>query len=1420
MNFVKRSFIILSLLVSGLELQAQSLTTPDLNKSMIPPSPEAASLGKYGIVPVTLYEGMPNTSIPVYEIKSSRLSLPISLGYNYNGFTPGVEASWAGLGWSVQASGVITRVVKGQVDEGQNVEKHWKDYANVLDLAMDQSFLTNVAAGTADPEPDIYIFNFNGHSGKFLMVGDRAFTFPHQDLAITRVGTGFRIVAEDGVIYNFYTTESTTSNSSGLYISAWHLTSIISADHTDQIDFQYADWLHLLYNNNYSETYHQQVGNLPNGSGCLGINSACDELTFTSFSGGHVSAKRLTRIISKHTIVDFIPESTQRQDLNSTSAFALKEINVYSLPDTVLLRKMGLVHEYFNYNAQLKLKSVNLTGYYGGNTSANPNISLEGYYTFEYANESSGGFPKNTKGIDKWGYYNEKNNYMLFDANFLGYPPKYPPGDRSVDVTKSINGTLTKITYPTGGYTTFDYEANQLRIPNQSSYEETHHTSTNVNYDGTHNPTYAYGNFRLNEPQTVDITVFRTIPLGPNGEPGWVHNYDSILRIYHFTPGNDDDPPVPAILIPKYASPLIGPADTIRHFTCFLDTGLYLYKVSCRSEAINSGATIDYKKLITPPQGVTEPGPGVRIKEIRSYDSVHLNTPALTKTYSYAPAINLSLSPFYDVATIQHEQACVGNYDENIYTTNYSSPIATLISNQFYYPVVTEVNHDTAGAGKTVYEYFGDGSSALGVNLWKQSDYAFNPANNENILLKQKTNTYTGSSGINFWGFTNQLVHVNDASGNCWLPPLQSTDILDPILRNKIYHAKGYALTSDYLQLTATDETSYEQDGTNPMKVHIDYYYDNINYTQPSRTVVKNSKGETITTLIKYSYDCGTSGCGPGSDEYAFKIKRDEASLAYQNCMEARYNECHPYWNGSIQNPYNGALMAHLANYHCPENYPGQFATALGNMYTVPCPTQNWYSDAGIASMQANHIINTPVEQIVSINRGGNDYLFSANRTEFTVTASYASAPKTLWQTKFNSTSVLKTIFLANTSNYYQSRVNFKYDVNNNLVEQFKTDDIKMAYLWDYKNQQVIAQCANADKDNIAYTSFEADGKGRLNFSGTIITPSSSPPTGKRAYQLTSENTITTNVDASKIYTVSLWATSNSVTVNNNVPLRIGRTIAGWTCYEYEVNNVSTVIISGNTAIDEVRLYPKGALMTTYTYDVLIGMTSQCDPNDHISYYEYDALGRLLLTRNEDRNIIKQYQYNYDRWPVANMPEWVGTGVTRCKPCPANSNYLSNILQEQQHDVNPLSPSIGQTRWFDLGPSQICDANAAWENTGTPSCQTDANSHNTGNLIQVQTDMNPCSSTYGQTRQNISYDPTTCPPYGSVCDDCTGESKKCIMFVCEEGTKVYTSSFFNSKTGMWVCTYHYEWSDLSHSVNYTETSTEICYDGGSIGLEF
>lgn len=82
------------------------------------PSPNAAALGEYGDFPVSYHTGVPNISIPIYTLTEGSLQFLISLSYHSSGIQVDEVASWVGLGWSLNAGGVITRMINGTPDEG------------------------------------------------------------------------------------------------------------------------------------------------------------------------------------------------------------------------------------------------------------------------------------------------------------------------------------------------------------------------------------------------------------------------------------------------------------------------------------------------------------------------------------------------------------------------------------------------------------------------------------------------------------------------------------------------------------------------------------------------------------------------------------------------------------------------------------------------------------------------------------------------------------------------------------------------------------------------------------------------------------------------------------------------------------------------------------------------------------------------------------------------------------------------------------------------------------------------------------------------------------------------------------------------------------------------------------------------------
>ncbi|MEJ0105019.1 MAG: hypothetical protein WDO19_21800 [Bacteroidota bacterium] len=189
---------------------------------------------------------------------------------------------------------------------------------------------------------------------------------------------------------------------------------------------------------------------------------------------------------------------------------------------------------------------------------------------------------------------------------------------------------------------------------------------------------------------------------------------------------------------------------------------------------------------------------------------------------------------------------------------------------------------------------------------------------------------------------------------------------------------------------------------------------------------------------------------------------------------------------------------------------------------------------------------------------------------------------------------------------------------------------ITTTYLWGYNNNFPTAKTLNALNAATAHTSFEADGNSSWTI-GSSNRITNDGITGKQSYQLSGGAVTKTGLTTGQSYIVSYWtknASAFTISGTQGSPIQ-GRTVSGWTYFEHKVTGVTQVSLSGTGLIDELRLYPAEAQMITYTYDPLFGMTSQCDINNIVTYYEYDALSRLKLIRDQDKNVIRTIEYKY-----------------------------------------------------------------------------------------------------------------------------------------------------------------------------------------------
>lgn len=236
----------------------------------------------------------------------------------------------------------------------------------------------------------------------------------------------------------------------------------------------------------------------------------------------------------------------------------------------------------------------------------------------------------------------------------------------------------------------------------------------------------------------------------------------------------------------------------------------------------------------------------------------------------------------------------------------------------------------------------------------------------------------------------------------------------------------------------------------------------------------------------------------------------------------------------------------------------------------------------------------------------------------------------------------------------YTQMISFDhYDTQNNITQYTPRNATPTTIMWDYLHELPIAQVKNSITTNAAYTSFEGDGNGGWTFAGKpLFDPTA--PTGKLVYPLGAGSVVSPVVATSFPYVLSYWSNSGAATISPSLgsPLAGLITSNGWTYYEYQVpTGTSQVTISGTTSIDELRLYPAAAQMTTYAYDPS-GLRSISDTKGTNSYFQYDYFQRLKNIKDWNGNIVKNYGYHtYDQI----FGNQLQTGTFTRNNCPINT---------------------------------------------------------------------------------------------------------------------------------------------------------------------
>lgn len=360
-------------------------------------------------------------------------------------------------------------------------------------------------------------------------------------------------------------------------------------------------------------------------------------------------------------------------------------------------------------------------------------------------------------------------------------------------------------------------------------------------------------------------------------------------------------------------------------------------------------------------------------------------------------------------------------------------------------------------------------------------------------------------------------------------------------------------------------------------------------------------------------------------------------------------------------------------NYYLP-NLKTQYNSKGEKIQTIYKYSNDYVLAGPIATLKSKNNITAPVLTETYITKSGVKKLLSGSVTEYGSLANGDVKPVKLHEFRSvapvndNTMPAFSPAQLIRDENYYQPASELVYDSEGGLVQTNKLADPKgdfkpmdrSSLIYEKGNPSLIlATASNADRGNIAYTSFESPGDiNNWGYNESLISKDDWF-SGNASFKFdavvrsVSRQSLLSNMK----YKITFWAKnvpgnnytllinknnerSSGVLINNITPLKVyTNPVTGWSLYESIVTGATSVYIHNqnpsNTGaglpimIDEVRLYPEGSAMNSATYNIQGLKTSTINANNKIQYFDYDGLGRLRAIRDEQRNIIKTYEYNY-----------------------------------------------------------------------------------------------------------------------------------------------------------------------------------------------
>jgi len=1110
--------------------------------NVVPVSSEAYSLGKFGDWPVSLYTGLVNVGVPIFQIKIDNFEIPIQLSYHSGGIKVDEVSSWVGTGWALNAGGAITRSIVGLADESpngflsKNKRSEFLQSSYNLNDQNDYVSLRKSSDGLIDTEPDIFYYNFAGHSGKFYFDKQGNFqAIPVNSLkllvspltnSVSSVDKHWEIADQEGNIFHFGSfdyagngNEITKTITGGIPsqtredLSAWYLTKIVLKNNADVVYFDYIDKFEQYFS---GHVYSYKSGDLDQST------FVTNKINFSELNSNLIldngvplgGPTNVSSILSSGKSVLYKIRWSNGEivfdaPLNRT------DITGKNLTSVIVNDKLGqkIKETKFFYSSLNQRFFLDSLTEYGSN-----NVRKSGHF-FEYsrANELPARY---SNAQDHWGYFNGANTNTHLLPPIPELNNSLLNANREPDETFMQCGALKRIHYPTGGYTEFDYEANRYdaaSVPGGGN-------PSNVIISAT---TLAMANdpqsSLINRSETFSIPFaqntasikleFRDYMLPARKIDGWLPS----IRIESLTnPGNvyfywDAFDNFPANPQPKPNGAVdfdINQILTLPVGDYRIVTDLVCARNNCTSPALPSiKAILNYQKYgSSTPTGGTPLAGGLRIKQVTNFIN---GIVANRNQYTYTPG-KLLLYPKY-----------IHEYGEDIWKMSQYYKRPDIWGNPYPCRTLFIKYKEAVSSGQTILTYT-QGSPVGYINVKESSVSEQGNKNGYTEYEYSSAQDILNQMNIDHSYWTSTLI-LDRAT------PLSSSEYKRGLLLKKNTYKRN---ADDSFTKIAELENTYEFNDLNTIN-----RYNSLR----AMRVKKMMAVDYICGVGNYYYNLPSAGF---SQDFAYTFYDVITGwVQTKSTKETMYDI-----NG--QNPVSTTTLQYYDNPYHLQVTRTEKIDSKGSLEQRSFLYPNEMVSLGrdltgvFAKMVAKNNVSPVIEQKVK-----------KNTSQMITLTNYKD-----W---YNDGLIIQPDYITTQNGTEAAEFRFRFYGYNNtghVLAASQEYGVQTVYLYGYNNQSLIAEIKNADYAAVVATLGGA----------------------------TAVNNFAISIPASK-----------TVIDNFLAPIR---------------NSLTTF---------------KDAHVKSYVYKPLIGMISSTDPKGMTTYYEYDNFQRLLNVKDQNGNIIKNYDYHY-----------------------------------------------------------------------------------------------------------------------------------------------------------------------------------------------